>query len=463
MTPKRTVVPGAVGSLASLLGIFFAGFSTHDYALHLDRQLHGTHCSFIPGLVDASGGDNACTTAMYSAYSALFRATYWGGVPISLFALGAYAGFLGLGIYLIVGSKTASVRFARGYAVATVFPLLASIAMFVISLTQLGGSFCKLCVGLYVASILLFLSGVLAWRSSSGAVAASSGVSRTVPGSPYDADDPTIREPEPWGAVAGREISPARSAANRPVEPVSLDVHAHRPVLAFPPLGSPVAPLAVLLAIGLAAAAPAAVYVSSMPKVDGLLTSCGKLTVTTEKTGALIKVKTSSPTQPALSFEDPLCPTCRAFHQRLDAEGLLDQLDYTLVLFPLDNECNWMLDRPLHPGACTVSKALICADQAGQARAFLDWAYEEQDSLVAAGKQGKDAILARIRTRFTGLDACIDDKKTKQRLDAGLRFAVENKIRVSTPQLFLGDQRVCDEDTDLGLRYTFAKLAPRVK
>ncbi len=453
MTSRRNVIPGAVGVLASVLGLFFAAFSTHDYALHLDRQLHGTHCSFIPGLVDAGSGDNACTTAMYSAYSAIFRATYWGGIPISLFALGAYAAYLGLAIYLLVGHRTASVRFARGYAVATVFPLLASVAMFTISLTQLGGAFCKLCVGLYVASLLLFISGVLAWRASSAAV--RSGVSATIPGAPVGVDvDATIREPEPWGAVAGRE--------NRAYEPVSVDVRP-RQALAFPPLGSNLAPLGVLVAIGLAAAAPAAVYVASLPKVDALMASCGKLTVTSEKTGALIKVKTSSPTQAALSFEDPLCPTCRAFHQRLDAEGLLDQLDYTLVLFPLDNECNWMLDRPLHPGACTVSKALICADGGGKARAFLDWAYEEQEDLAAAGKQGKEALLARIRARFPGLDACIDDKKTKQRLDAGLRFAVENKIRVSTPQLFLGDQRVCDEDTDLGLRYAFSKLAPRVK
>jgi hypothetical protein len=28
--------------------------------------------------------------------------------------------------------------------------------------------------------------------------------------------------------------------------------------------------------------------------------------------------------------------------------------------------------------------------------------------------------------------------------------------------MFLGDRRICDEDTDLGLRYTFAQLAPEV-
>ena len=38
----------------------------------------------------------------------------------------------------------------------------------------------------------------------------------------------------------------------------------------------------------------------------------------------------------------------------------------------------------------------------------------------------------------------------------------ENNIPVSTPQMYLGKRRVCDEDTDLGLRFTLAQLAPEV-
>jgi hypothetical protein len=28
--------------------------------------------------------------------------------------------------------------------------------------------------------------------------------------------------------------------------------------------------------------------------------------------------------------------------------------------------------------------------------------------------------------------------------------------------MFLGDRRICEEDTDLGLKYTLAQLAPQV-
>ena len=70
---RRPLFPPILGMVGSVMGLFFAAFSTHDYAQHLDRQLHGTHCSFLPGLSEIEKGENACKAAMYSPYSALFR------------------------------------------------------------------------------------------------------------------------------------------------------------------------------------------------------------------------------------------------------------------------------------------------------------------------------------------------------------------------------------------------------
>ena len=36
--------------LASVAGFAFAAVSTYDFVAHLDRQVHGIHCSFLPGL-----------------------------------------------------------------------------------------------------------------------------------------------------------------------------------------------------------------------------------------------------------------------------------------------------------------------------------------------------------------------------------------------------------------------------
>ncbi|MFO0002032.1 MAG: hypothetical protein ACK559_12955, partial [bacterium] len=53
-TPRWPAVVLLVGAAAGLL---FSAVSTYDFAQHLDRQVHGLHCSFVPGLgtPDATG------------------------------------------------------------------------------------------------------------------------------------------------------------------------------------------------------------------------------------------------------------------------------------------------------------------------------------------------------------------------------------------------------------------------
>lgn len=402
--PNGSPVGPVLGIVASALGLFFSGFSTHDYAAHLDRQLHGTHCSFVPGLLEADSGANACTAAMYSPYSAFLRERYWGGVPISLFALGAYAFFLSVSIYWVLGRDRAPRRLLQAFGLAAVFPALVSAVMFVISLTQLG-AFCKLCVGLYVSSAVLLAAGIFALRD--GFAATAEGAEKL----------PTTS----WLFVPG-----------------------------------------LFAALGFFALLPAFVYVGALPSYDKYLLSCGKLTEKTEKHNALVHLATLHPLKPALFFDDPLCPTCKALHERFVDDGVLDRLDAQVALFPLDNDCNWMLDRALHPGACVLAKAVLCGDKVRKAREVLEWSFANQEALRDAGKAGKPILRARIKARFPDLDACIDAKETQQRLDQHLQYAVANKIAVSTPQLFLGEQRICDEDTDLGLKYTLSQLAPEV-
>jgi hypothetical protein len=161
---------------------------------------------------------------------------------------------------------------------------------------------------------------------------------------------------------------------------------------------------------------------------------------------------------------DPLCPSCRALHRRLDAEGFLEQMDATVLLFPLDSSCNWMVDRDVHPGACQLAKAMICAHPKGQAAQVLEWSYDQQEHLLTTAKtQGGKAIEGYIEGSFPGLSACMKDKATNKKLEEMLRFAVDNRLPVSTPQLFLGDLRMCDEDTDMGLVYSIRKLVPQLK
>jgi uncharacterized membrane protein len=412
ITAKRAAIAALV---ASTLAFTFAAFSTYDYAVQLDRQVHAVHCSFIPGMPASTDGDNPCKTALFSAYSALFRATYWGGVPISLFALGAYGFFAAFALYLLLGGRRVSKWAWPFFAASSLVPLAVSIGMFFVSVTHLH-TLCKLCVGIYVSSI------VLAGSAIAGALA-----------------DKRVRDD-------------LATAATMPVSGSTGFGRKERWAL----------PLLWLGGLGIAALLPAFVYIGALPDYRPLLDKCGKLPAAADRRGVL-KIPTANPVRPVLLFEDPLCPSCKAFHARLLDEGIYDRLDVTLALFPLDSECNWMLDRALHPGACIMARAVICANGEHKARDVLEWSYDNQDELKELAKQGERALTTKISERWgVAIAACVSSRAASAQLNQQLHFAANAHIPVSTPQMFLGDQRICDEDTDLGLKYTMAQLAPEV-
>ena len=413
MFSSKSRVPAGIALAASLLGLIFASYSTLDYAAHLDRRLHDVHCSVIPGM-PASSQAEGCRTAMYSSYSALFRETYWGGLPISLFALGAFTFFAAFALYLLIAGGRAPAKAVVFQAVIGTTPLFVSLLMFAISVTQLG-SLCQICVGIYIASFLLAVGSLLGLT--------------------------TLREPPPPPVPARVDLPPVH-ATTRPHASLLL-------------------PVAWLVALGFTTLVPAIVYAASVPDQRKYLATCGEIKQAPVDQDGVIKIRTSRSVQPALLFEDPLCPTCKAFHERLLTEQIFERLDVQLVLFPLDSSCNWMLDSPLHPGACTVSKAVLCGNE--RALQVLEWAYDDQEYLHRAGKAGEPILRAVLQEKWgPDMIRCIDDRQTSARLNRHLHFAAENGIPVSTPQVYLGKRRVCDEDTDLGLRYTFAELAPEV-
>jgi uncharacterized membrane protein len=384
-----------VALVAAVIGFVFAAYSSYDYAQHLDRQVHSVHCSFIPGAPVSDDADNACKTALFSSYSAIFRRTYWGGIPISLFAMGAFGFFAGLAAVIAVANERTP-RWALGlFGIAGIGPLIASIVMFIISATQLH-TFCKLCVGIYICSIALAVCAVLALR--------------------------TMR---------------AMKSTEQPAKAIAIG----------------------FVVLGAVTLAPALVYAATIPDMKPYISACGKITAKDEAHNALIKVPTAHPARPVLLFEDPLCPSCKGFHERLVSEGIFENLDVTLALFPLDSDCNWMLDRAIHPGACILSRAILCSKTPRQ---VLEWSFAEQDDLRETGKKDPKALASRVTAKFPEVQGCIDDPKTVVRLNQHLHFASQNKIPISTPQMFLGETRICEEDTDLGLAWTLGQLAPEV-
>ena len=378
-----------------LLGAIFSAVSTADFISHLDRQVHSIHCSFIPG-AGSQLGASGCRTVMMSPYSSLFRQSLWGGLPISLLALAVFAYIAYRGVDLAL-RRDVTKRDSLFVVLATLLPVGMSLIYGTISAIEIG-TLCKLCMGVYISSLLGFVAALLAHNSA------------------------------------------GRADRMRPAAPLYARWFAE--------------------GVGYVAAL-ALLYVVFAPVDAKSAEGCGRLVRTTDKHGILIPYAGKVGGASAIAVLDPLCPACRSFDRRLLASGLTDELDLAMALFPLDSRCNWMVKESLHPGACAVSEAVLC--DKGAAAEIVNWAFENQEALLAQARSSEKALRRQIVERFPKVRGCLGTAKVRNKLNKSLRWAVANALPVLTPQLFIGDRRVCDEDTDLGLDYTIANMLKGVR
>lgn len=404
-----------VAVLGALLGVVYAGVSTGDFAAHLDRQLHPVSCSLLPTFGDAPAPEAAlgaapegCKVAMQSPYSSFWRDRYWGGIPVSLFALGLYAFALALGVWALASRRAHDLWPSLFLLLAGLVAAAAAGTYMSIALSKLG-TVCKTCAGMYIASAILLAGSV--------AAAVTAARDRRLALAAHAADD---------------DGTPLRS---------------------FGGIGA----FAVLtVEMGLAVLGPAAVYASSLPDFDKHVLDCERLQSREDPRGVLLPLGGGGGGD-AVMVLDPLCPACKAFHETLLRAEAAKGLSMRMLLMPLDAECNWMLKDSLHPGACLLSKALICAGP--QAGDMLDLIFAEQEDLRQAGRGKKmDRIREAVLSRFPDVAACIDAPETQIKLNDTLRWAVDNALPVITPQLYVDGKRLCDEDTDLGLEYALGRL-----
>lgn len=379
--------------VGALAGLVFAGISTYDFVQHLDRQVHSLHCSFIPG-AGAETGSTGCQVAMMSPYSSVFRTSIWGGIPISLPAMAVFAFLLFYGLELMVSRRTNDHRPTAFLALAAGLPAFTSVMMLTISLVKLGTT-CKLCVGIYLASAMCLTGAIVLWRR---AVKQRDAAASTVPN-------------KYLGAMFGAGVG------------------------------------FVLL--------PLLVYVAMAPNHGKFIGSCGELVQPADTYGVMVPLHRGGKV-PALEILDPLCPACRAFEQRLASSGLEDKLDRKAILFPLDTTCNWMITEDTHPGACTISEAVLCAGD--RAPDVIAWSFEVQERIRTETKADPTAAARIVKERFPELAACVGSPEAKSKLNKSLRWAVANNIRVLTPQLFVNNVKLCDEDVDLGLDYALSRM-----
>ena len=395
MPPKA---PAYVLLVAALIGLWFSSVSTYDFVAHLDRQVHGIHCSFLPGISAPEVGGGGCQVTLMSPYSSVLRQSIWGGIPISLPAMSVFAFLAFWAVSLIARDRTGDPRVAGFTLLATSLPLLASLVMGYVSLVSLD-TFCKQCIGIYTASVLAFGAALVMFLR------------------------------------ARNEPAPAEG------------------MIAWPALG-------IAFGVGvLAVAIPLGAYASGAPDFSKYVGTCGQLAAPADPNNVLVPLGTPRGTSTMIEVLDPLCPSCRGFEERFSKIDAAEEITRKALLFPLDNACNWMVSEAIHPGACAISEAVMCAG--ADAEKVLHWAFERQDEIMAAerAKQGSAASMAG--QAFPGVARCVGSPSARARLNLALRWAVKNKLNVLTPQVFVQGLRLCDEDTDLGLEYALPRLISR--
>lgn len=466
---------------AAAAGMTFASVSTSDFTAHLDRQVHGIHCSFIPGAdtPDVSGS-SGCHTTLMSPYSSVMRDSVWGGIPVALPAMAVFAYLLVCAIVLLVVRRDDDPR-ATGYqALAWGLPFLTSLGFAYLSLHELGAT-CKLCVGIYssstvglVVSLVAWVQARSAWKSAPAAHPAdeldrSERVvdARTHRPEPRDVQpielasdtvvDGTVGEASETEAERPRRLATASEMDRklRGGQPINRRV---RPEAAREPVGFGV--LVGAFALGFVfVLAPVGAYAAQAPDFSRFVGACGTLPHPEDPSHVLVGLGDQSRPVTMLEVLDPLCPSCRGFERRFSQHPAAAQVSRRVLLFPLDNSCNWMVDRALHPGACAVSEAVLCAEE--DADEVLAWAFDNQEAIRTAAENDPDAAENMVRERFPSLRDCIGSPRVEAELNRSLRWAVSNQLPVLTPQVYVDETRICDEDTDLGLDYVLTRLTER--
>lgn len=403
---RKTMIAWVVAAIGALLGLTYSTVSTADFTAHLDRQLHPIRCTLLPGIEEASQVDESvegCKVAMFSQYSSFWRDRYWGGVPWSLPGMGLYAFALALCLWALVTRRGHEIAPNLALALTALIATGTSLVFFYLSATRLD-TFCTTCVGSYIgAGILLAGAASVLYLSR---------------------EDRFVTQP---GARVGGTLF--------------FWIAAH------------------LLEMGVAVALPVLVYAQTLPDYGEYVSRCETLKAEKPPEGVVLPLRSATAPSPvdALLVIDPLCPACKSLHGRLDTSDFAARLSFRTLLLPLDSECNWMLKDSMHPGACLLSRALLCAED--KAADMLDFIYEHQEEMRKDGIGKRlDRIRERVVSRFPDIAQCLDRPETKIRLNKALHYAADLALPLLTPQVYLNGRRLCDEDTDLGLTFALTRI-----
>jgi protein-disulfide isomerase len=156
-----------------------------------------------------------------------------------------------------------------------------------------------------------------------------------------------------------------------------------------------------------------------------------------ERTPASVRNLSSEATGPAIAnasagplvvfeYTDYECPFCARMHE--ETRALVHRPDVTLVRrhFPLDPACNPAVKRQVHPSACTLARAGICAEAQGRLA-------EMEDALFANQRERApvETLAARVGLDLDRFRACLASPETDRRVAADVAAGVRDGVRAT--------------------------------
>jgi protein-disulfide isomerase len=139
------------------------------------------------------------------------------------------------------------------------------------------------------------------------------------------------------------------------------------------------------------------------------------------------------PAAGAVVYSDYECPFCAMAHTALKA-ALAERPDIRVLKrhFPLDQACNPAIKRPMHPEACRLAKAAICAEAQGKFAAMDDALFANQQA-----KKPVETLAAELGLDVAAFGACLGSQATEQRLAADIAAGLADQVK-ATPTYIAG-------------------------
>ncbi len=128
-----------------------------------------------------------------------------------------------------------------------------------------------------------------------------------------------------------------------------------------------------------------------------------------------------------VEFSDYECPFCAMAHEELKAL-LATRPDVRVVKkhFPLDPSCNRAVPRAIHPTACTLAAAAVCAEEQGKLAAMDDALFRNQKE-----KRPLDELVRAVGLDTNRFEECRRAPSTLRRIEADVTAGLAVGVRAT--------------------------------